>query len=105
MTGSDDTLMGQPGMQGASQQGSAPGGDQGSQDVTPGDQAKGAVEVLSKLRSQNMSQIEAIATQFPAVSKAAKDLFGAFDRGLQGLIKEIVNTTRVQDSAAPRVAR
>ena len=52
-----------------------------------------------------MSQIEAIATQFPAVSKAAKDLFGAFDRGLQGLIREIVKTTATAETPSPRVVR
>lgn len=102
MTGSDENLMSGPGMQGA---GGSPTPDQGTQEVTPQDQAKGAVELLSKLRSANMSQIEAIATQFPAVSKAAKELFGAFDKGLQGLIKEIVKTTQAPDGAQPRVAR
>lgn len=102
MTGSDESLMSGPGMQGAA---SSPTPDQGNQEVNPQDQAKGAVEILSKLRQTNMSQIEAIATQFPAVSKAAKDLFGAFDRGLQGLIKEIVKTTSQPDGIQPRVAR
>jgi hypothetical protein len=102
MTGSDESLMSGPGMQGAA---SSPTPDSGSHDVTPQDQAKGAVEILSKLRAANMSQIEAIATQFPAVSKSAKDLFGAFDKGLQGLIKDIVRTTQEQSTAQPRVAR
>jgi hypothetical protein len=105
MTGSDEALMGQPGMQSPATQGNSSLGDPGSQNVTPQDQAKGAVEILSKLRQANMDQIEAVATQFPAVSKAAKDLFGAFDRGLQGLIREIVNTTRTPDGISPRVAR
>ncbi len=97
--------MSSPGMTGAMQQQGSPQGDQGSQQVTPKDQAKGAVEIVSKLRQANKDQLEGIAAQFPAVSKAAKDLMAAFDRGLQGLVQEIVKTTQVPEQQGPRVAR
>ncbi len=100
MMGTDDSLMGSPGMQQAN-----PRGDPGSQDVTPQDQVKGTVELLSKLRSSNKAQLEAIATQFPAVSKAVKELAEAFDRGLSGVVKEIVKTTQQQEPVGPRVVR
>lgn len=101
MMGTDDTMMATQGSQAAA----APFGDQGDQSVTPQDQAKGAVQVLSQLRESNKAQISAIAEQFPAVSKAAKELTAAFDKALQALIKEIVKTTSTPESAAPRVVR
>lgn len=93
--------MSSPGMS----SGPDPRGGQGSQDVAPLDQAKGAVEIISKLRTQNQDQLGAIATQFPAVSKSANDLLSAFDRGLQGLIKQIIKTTQAPDPSGPRVVR
>jgi len=104
MAGSDESLMGAPGMTGAMARPS-PMGDEGSQQVTPQDQAKGAVQIVSKLRSTNKEQLEGIATQFPAVSKAAKDLLAAFDRGLQALVQEIVKTTQTTETPGPRVVR
>lgn len=98
--GSDEALMGAPGMQQAS-----PTGDPGDQQVTPQDQAKGAVEVLSKLRQTNTEQIEAIATQFPSVSKAAKELNQALAQGLQGLVREIIKTVNMPERPGPKVVR
>src|SRR5437667_12380727 len=104
MAGSDEALMSAPGMAGA-MQAPSPMGDDGSQQVTPKDQAKGAVEVLSKLRQANKDQLEAIATQFPAVSKDLKDLQAALDRGIQGVVQKIIQTTQMPEGAGPRVVR
>jgi hypothetical protein len=100
MAGSDETLMGSPGMSQVN-----PQGDPGDQSVTPQDQAKGAVEILSKLRQTTTEQIEAIATQFPPVSKAAKDLQQAIAQGLQGLVREIIKTARLPQQPGPKVVR
>jgi hypothetical protein len=103
MAGSDESLMGAPGMAGAMQQASPP--DEGSQQVTPKDQAKGAVKVISKLRQANKDQLESIATQFPAVSKDLKDLLAALDRGIKGVVQKIIQTTQQPESAGPRIVR
>ena len=103
IAGADDNLMAGAGMTPGS---AAPTGDPGSQQVTPQDQAKGAVEVLSKLRTTTQQQIEAIAQQFPPVSKAAKQFSQALDQALQGLIKEIIKTTQsAGPEAGPRLVR
>ncbi len=101
MAGSDESLMSSPGMTGAI----APLGDQGSQQVTPQDQVRGAIQVVSKVRQDMKEQLEGVATQFPAVSKSLKDLLAAFDRGLQGVVQELVKVTQMPEAAGPPVAR
>lgn len=92
-------------MTGAMAPQASPFGETGSQQVNPADQAKGAIQVVSKLRTSNREQLEGIATQFPSVSKEAKDLLTAFDNGLQGLVKKIIETTRIPEGPGPRVTR
>jgi hypothetical protein len=100
MMGSDETLMSSPGMQQAS-----PLGDPGDQSVTPQDQARGAIEALSKLRQANTEQLEAVATQFPQASKAAKEVMQAMTQAIAGLVKEIIKTTQPTDQRGPAGVR
>jgi len=98
MVGSDDSLMSNPGM-GAAQE------DPGNQEVNPQEQAKGAVQIVSRLRSDAQAQLEAIATQFPSVSQAAKALQQAIDTGLQNLVRELIRTAQTPEPVGPRVVR
>ena len=102
MVGADENLMAGAGMTPGQ---AAPTGDPGSPQVTAQDQAKGAVEILSKLRMSTQQQIDAIAQQFPPVSKAAKQFQQALDQALQGLIKEIIKTTQSAPETGPRLVR
>ena len=99
MAGDASSLLDNPGMSG-------PSPTQGPSDgVDPKDQARGAVELVSKLRSSTKETLESIATQFPAASKPAKELAQMIDQGIQRLIREIVKTTNTPEPAAPAVVR
>lgn len=89
LLGDDSNLMAAPGMSPSAN----PMGDPGDQTVTPKDQAKGAIASLSRLRQANSEALEALATQFPQVSKAAKDVLQALTQAMNGLVKEILKTT------------
>jgi len=99
MVGDPDTMMSSPGMS------EGYGQTAGDQTVNPQDQVRGAVERVSKLRQSARADLEALSTQFPSASKAAKDLMGAFDQGLQGLIRELIKTVRTPEAQAPVAAR
>jgi hypothetical protein len=100
MASDPDQMLSGPGMSAP-----APQQDAGSSPVSPQDQARGAVQVLGQLRQGSTEQLEAVATQFPTVSKDAKELQQMIDKGIQNLVKAIVRTVQTQEPAAPATVR
>jgi hypothetical protein len=83
----------------------APQTEQGSSPVSPQDQARGAVQAVGQLRKQTTEQLSAVATQFPTVSKEAKELQQLIDQGIQKLVKAIVRTVQTPEPSAPAALR
>ncbi len=81
--------------------------DQGPQNAPtdPQEQARGAVQVVGKLRKDVTEQLSAVATQFPTVAKEAKDLQQMIDQGIQRLVKKIISTVQTAEPAAPAALR
>lgn len=100
IAGDDAAVMASPGMTNQVDQPTPPQGD-----VNPQDQVRGAVVQVSGLRTSAQQTLEALATQFPTVSKPARDLAQALDRGLQALVKELVKTVQTPEPQGPRVLR
>ena len=102
MVGSDETLMSGPGMQGA--QSAAPDTSQ-QQNVNPQDQVKGAVQLVASLQREVKDKLSGIATQFPSVSEPAQALMAAINKGIDGLVRELIKTVQVPEAQAPNVVR
>jgi len=102
MAGDPSTMTGMPGMGGAPPSGS---NTEASAQVDPKEQARGAIELTSKIRSFNQDQLEAVATQFPSVAKDAKELMSIIDQGIGRLVKKLISTVQLPEPEAPRIAR
>jgi len=111
MAGDPATMLMQPGMQGAPPPTPAsasmlPGGgvppDQGSPtQADPRSQARGAVELVSQVRTTVTSQLEGLARQFPGAAKSANQAALMLDRALQDVVRDILSTLQTPEPAAP----
>ena len=98
MMADPDQMLGSPGMGQSDQQPqNAP--------VDPQEQARGAVQVVGKLRKDVTEQLSAVATQFPTVAKEAKELQSMIDQGIQRLVKKIISTIQTPEPQAPAAVR
>lgn len=84
---------------------SQPSADQAQAEADPRAQARGAIQIASKVRQFNQDQFAAIATQFPQVSKEANDLLQLIDRGMQQLVKKLISTVELPEPSAPTAVR
>lgn len=95
-------MLAGPGMDQAAQ---APPNGQGSQNIDPREQVKGAMKILSDVRGNAQQAFSAIATQFPAASGEAQAIQTAIDQGVQRLLKKLLMSVEMPEPSGPDVLR
>jgi len=111
MPGDPGTMLMQPGMapSGPPAPGPAPVGtppDPGTpQPTDPRAQARGAVELVSQVKSTVASQLEGLARQFPGAAKSANQVVLLLDKALQDVVRDILQTLQTPEPEAPAILR